>query len=197
MTERAPEEASCVCVSLSVRERTEVDWARERRLLAPEHELDALNLARSELLLVEHRAESTRSIQKSLHKRLVCPCLLALVSFPVSRREEHYSALEMACWPTAPFFGVFGWMGACSLSQGVHAGARCLTKAAWCQEILRRLTEAAKDAPGVAAQQDALRKMVSPPSPPRHPRPPPPALPWPQSLPDSSSSSALAPRIET
>jgi hypothetical protein len=114
MTERAPEEASCVCVSLSVRERTEVDWARERRLLAPEHELDALNLARSELLLVEHRAESTRSIQKSLHKRLVCPCLLALVSFPVSRREELYSALKMACWPTAPFFGVFGWLGACS-----------------------------------------------------------------------------------
>ena len=48
-----------------------------------------------------------------------------------------------------------------SLSQRVSAGARCLTKAAWWQEILRRLTEAAKDAPGVAAQQDALRKMVS------------------------------------
>ena len=96
------------CVSLSVREGREVDWARESRLLAPEHELDALNLARSELLLVEHRAESTRSIQKSLHKRLVCPSLLAHVSFPVSRREEHYSALKMACWPTAPFFGVLG-----------------------------------------------------------------------------------------
>jgi hypothetical protein len=42
-------------------------------LLAPNHELDALNLARSELVLVEHRAEATRSIQKSLSKRMVCP----------------------------------------------------------------------------------------------------------------------------
>ena len=85
------------CVSLSVREGREVDWARESRLLAPEHELDALNLARSELLLVEHRAESTRCIQKSLHKRLVapvCPCLLSLFSFPLSRREGTLLRLE-------------------------------------------------------------------------------------------------------
>jgi len=49
-------------------------------LLAPHHELDALNLARSELVLVHHRAEATRGIQKSLSKRLVSsppPCSLA------------------------------------------------------------------------------------------------------------------------
>ena len=75
-------------------------------MLAPEHELDALNLARSELLLVEHRAESTRSIQKSLHKRLVapvCPCLLSLFSFTLSQccSEEHYSTSKVACRPPA------------------------------------------------------------------------------------------------
>jgi hypothetical protein len=70
---------SCVCVSLSGRERTAINSTRESRLLAPEHELDALNLARSELLLVEHRAQSTRCIQKSLHKRLVSISLLCLV----------------------------------------------------------------------------------------------------------------------
>jgi len=66
-------------------------------LLAPDHELDALQLARCELVLVQHRVEATRSIQKSLAKRL---------------------------------------------------------------EILRRLTEAAKEAPGSSAQHDGLRKMV-------------------------------------
>lgn len=123
-------------------------------LLAPNHELDALNLARSELVLVEHRAEATRSIQKSLSKRMVCdvahPCRACL---PGSAKAR--PCLFLHC--------------SCAQSQGWGARGRAYKPArltvAQLQEILRRLTEAAKDTGGGSSStatphHDGLRKMV-------------------------------------